>query len=259
MINPSCPPDGTRVTVYDDRAGTLSVLDIARGTISPLAEWAYSAAWSPDGERLAFSSGNWDGYVTSADGEGEAEPLFVRDAAEYPTSWSSDGRVLAVEQWTPSGSDIWIVPLEGEPSPFLSSKANERAATFAPGGQWVAYASDESGRWEVYVRPYPGPGKRRQISNGGGTEPQWSRDGKELFYRNGYRMLAVDVDTGADFTASEPRLLFEERYDLVAGIGRNYDVSPDGQRFLMVSDTSAGELQVVINWFKELKRRAPTN
>ena len=133
---------------------------------------------------------------------------------------------------------------------------------FSPDGRWLAYASDESGRTEIYVQPYPGPGAKWQISTDGGTEPQWNRNGRELFYRSGNRMMAVDVGTTPNLTVSKPKQIFEGEYEPTLVSAANYDVSPDGQRFLMlkaarVQDEAPTQINVVLNWFQELKRLVP--
>jgi Tol biopolymer transport system component len=123
-----------------------------------------------------------------------------------------------------------------------------------PFGKWVAYESDESGRNEIYVVPYPGPGGKSQVSNDGGTQPRWNRNGRELFFRSGAKMMAVDVETGATFRAGTPRMLFEK-------VSSDYDVAPDGRRFLMLKPaktmTESTELHVILNWFDDLRRRVP--
>jgi serine/threonine-protein kinase len=133
---------------------------------------------------------------------------------------------------------------------------------FSPDGRRLAYVSGESGRAEVYVVSYPGPGGKWQISNDGGGEPVWARSGRELFYRNGDKMMAVDIATEPSFSAGKPKLLFEGRYNRGRWGGHpNYDVTPDGRRFLMVKGRSReqdapNQLNVVQNWLDELKRRA---
>jgi eukaryotic-like serine/threonine-protein kinase len=147
--------------------------------------------------------------------------------------------------------------------PFLATRFNEGGASFSPDGRWLAYVSNESGRPEIYVQPYPGPGGKWQISTEGGTEPLWNRNGRELFYRSGKKMMAVQITTQPAFAASKPTMLFERDYAasefLATGIA--YDVSPDGQRFLMVKESdqaaAATQINVVLNWFQELKRLAP--
>jgi len=146
--------------------------------------------------------------------------------------------------------------------PFLRTPFNESAARFSHDGHWLAYISDESGHWEIYVQPYPGPGARWQISTEGGTEPLWNPNGRELFYRSGDKMMAAEITTQPSFSAGQPKVLFEGHYQSAPGTFPNYDVSPDGQRFLMLkaSEQEAAaptQINVVLNWFEELKRRAP--
>ena len=161
--------------------------------------------------------------------------------------------------------DIWLLPFDGDrkPSPFFRTPFNERAAQFSPDGRWIAYMSDESGRFEVYVQPYPGPGGKWQVSTDGGEEPVWGRSGRELFYRNGERMMAVDIATQPTFSAGSPKVLFEGQYARNAYFIANYDVAPDGERFLMLKaveqqEEALSQFNVVLNWFEELKQRVPT-
>ncbi len=177
---------------------------------------------------------------------------------------SPDGKVLIFLQTHPeTRADIWLLPLEGEKTPqaLVHTHFDERIAALSPNGRWLAYQSDESGRFEVYVQAFPGLGGKSQISTDGGTGPVWARSGRELFYRNGDQMMAVPITTQSGFSAGEPRLLFEgrfERFERHPG----YDVSPDGQRFLMVRtppESEPRQINVVLNWFEELKRLVPTN
>ena len=209
---------------------------------------------------MAFSSDRAGGptnlFWKPADGSGPVEQLTESERYQrYPSSWSPDGQVLAFSEFHPSTDwDIWVLPLQGErkPRPFLQTQFREGEAVFSPDGHWLAYISDESGRNEVYVRPYPGPGGKRQISTEGGDEPVWAKNGRELFYRNGDKMMAVDIVTEPQFSAAKPRLLFEGRYG-------SYGIAPDGQRFLMESERKeATQINVVLNWFEELKRLVPT-
>ena len=149
------------------------------------------------------------------------------------------------------------------PQPLIQTRFSEGAPVFSPDGHWLAYASAESGRYEIYVNAYPGPGGKYQISTEGGTEPVWNRNGREMFYRSGDRMMAVAITTQPVFSAGRPTMLFQGQYQPNPTMNANYDVSPDGQRFLMVKPTSAQEtgptqINVVLNWFEELKRRVPT-
>ena len=156
-----------------------------------------------------------------------------------------------------AGADTWILPMTGERKPVLFQK-NSNAAHFSPDGHWIAYQSAESGRTEIYVRPFQGPGGRTQVSTDGGVEPVWSRDGRELFYINGDKTMAVEVQTKPDFSARSPRVLFTGRYLPSPNGVSGYDISPDGKRFLKVQPTNpeqaGSQINVVINWFEELKR-----
>jgi Tol biopolymer transport system component len=183
-------------------------------------------------------------------------------------SLSPDGRTEIYSEIDPKTSqDLWVLPLDGDRKPhlFLQTPFNESSGQFSPDGHWVAYVSDESGRLEVYVRPFPGPGGKWQLSTEGGSEVAWSPKGNELFYRTGgqkEKMMAVDVQTHPIFSVGKPRLLFEEPYVPGIGAGAMYSVSPDGQRFLMMkaadqSRTALTQINVVLNWFEELTRKVP--
>jgi eukaryotic-like serine/threonine-protein kinase len=234
------------------------------------------AVWTPDGKRIAFSS-NKEGvqniFWQLADGSGGLERLTTGDYAQIPMSWSPDGQLLAFFEVNPTtGYDIWVQQM-GAPSagsgqlrkaqPFLRTTFNESVPKFSPDGNWLVYVSDESGRYEIYVQPYPRPGGKLQISTEGGTEPVWNPNGRELFYRNGDKMMAVDIATQPSFAAGKPRMLFEGKYQPTPGTAPNYDVSPDGQRFLMLKPSGSAEaaptqINVVLNWFEELKQKVPT-
>ena len=180
-------------------------------------------------------------------------------------SWSPDGQLLAFMEVNPATQrDIWVLRMGNHKAePFLKTKFDESVPRFSPDGNWLAYISNESGRYEIYVQAYPGPGGKWQISTEGGTEPAWNRNGRELFYRNGDKMMAVDIVTQPSFAAGKPRMLFEGQYFANDWplIGAAYDVSPDGQRFLMVKASeqaaSASQINVVLNWFEELKLKVP--
>ena len=205
-----------------------------------------------------------------ADGSGAEERLTTSEFVPESASVSPDGQTLAYSEDRPgTGRDIWVVPLQGErkPRPFLQSRFTEVAPTFSPDGRWLAYVSGESGRNEVYVQPFPGPGGKWLISTEGGADPVWARNGRELFYRNGDKMMAVDIQTQPAFKAGTPRMLFE-RPAYTSGVGlagtrrADYDISPDGQRFLVIKqpeqqETALTQINVVLNWFEELKRRVP--
>ena len=210
------------------------------------------------------------------DGTGAAEPLTDGSGlAQHALSISPDDRWLAFFVAHPeNGSDIWVVPLprspstttessdaqaEGErqPRPVLEGPFNERWAAFSPDGRWLAYASDETGRSEVYVQPFPVTGAKTRLSTEGGNTPVWARNGRELFYVNGTTMMVVGIATEGRLDVGSPERLFDadERLD-----SNNYDVSPDAERFIMVQSdpSSSTELRLVINWFEELKELVPT-
>ena len=148
-----------------------------------------------------------------------------------------------------------------KPDAFLVTPYGEGAPTFSPDGRWVAYASSETGRNEIYIRPFAGAAEKITVSTDGGNEPVWSRDGGELFYRNGDAMMSVSISAGATLNTGRPQRLFERPYDRTLALWPNYDVSPDGQRFLMLKtveqNESPAQINVVVNWFEELKRFAP--
>jgi Tol biopolymer transport system component len=264
---PRFSPDGDRILVR--KAATpncdLWVFDRARRTLTRLTveNDNHDGLWTPDGKRVTFlSSGTArpQGLVWKpADGSGPAEPI-LNDTRFQPASWSADGRFLALERDDPATSyDIWILPMDGprEAKAFLRTPFREDFPAFSPDGRYLAYTSNESGASEVYVRAYPGPGGRWQISSAGGTGALWSRDGRELFFSKGRTMMAVAIGTKPTFSASTPAALFSGNF--AWGRVGNYDIAPDGRHFAMVlpaMEESAPEMRVIVNWFEELKRLA---
>jgi serine/threonine-protein kinase len=268
---PRVSPDGGRIAVgISEHETHLWLYDLARETLTRLTFEGtinHNPAWTPDGKRIAFNSdkeGTTNIYWQLADGSGGLERLTTSQNSNVPMSWTPDGQLLAFMESNPTtGADIWVLRIsDRKPQPFLQTPFNESVPRFSPDGHWLAYISNESGRYEVYVQPYPGPGGKWQISTEGGTEPTWNHNGRELFYRNGDKMMAVDIATRSGFAAGKPRMLFEGRYERSPATSPNYDVSPDGQRFLMLkpSEQEASaptQINVVLNWFEELKRRVP--
>jgi serine/threonine-protein kinase len=226
--------------------------------------------WSPDSRWVMFRS-NRDGHNRSlyrkpADGSGVAQVLFTHDHPVMTNSWSPDGTALLFSAMGVPGTsaDLFVFPMEGEeePKPFIVSPAEEHSAVFSPDGRWMAYIANESGRPQIYVSPYPEPDVKWLVSGeDGGGEPLWSPDGKELFYRIGDKVMAIPVQTRPTFKASTPKVLFEGSYlSSSATIGyQYYDISPDGQRFLMIKEEGEARIHVVLNWFEELKRLVPTD
>ena len=271
---PRLSPDERSVAVMSDN--DIWLFDIARETLTRLTfEGATTMpVWTPDGQYVTYRStpeGERVLFWTRADGSGTEERLTTGNFRQNPTSWSPDGQLLAFFQGPGVGGDgdrdIWMMPVDGdrELRPFLETPFNELAPMFSPNGNWVAYVSDESGRNEVYVVPFPGPGGKRQISTQGGGDPQWARDGRELFYLNDLQMMAVEIETEPDFALGTPTPLFEGGFVYGAqGPIPVYDVSADGQRFLMVgnatsidSEAAPPQINIVLNWFEELKERVP--
>jgi serine/threonine-protein kinase len=267
--NPRLSPDGRRVAVETE--SQIWIYDLARDTLTRFTFEGsnnQSPVWTPDGKRISFYS-NKDGpaniWWQLADGSGGLERLGTSQYPQIPRSWSPDGQFLAYHENNPTTKkDIWVLrQSDHKAEPFLRTPFNEGGPAFSPDGHWLAYISDESGRQEIFVQPYPGPGGKWQISTEGGNEPAWSRNGRELFFRSGSKMMAVDVTTQPTFSAGKPKMLFEGQYFAVTpGLtGTAFDVSPDGQRFLMVKETekatSSTQINVVLNWSEELKRRVP--
>jgi hypothetical protein len=264
---PSLSPDGRRMAfaIAESANTDIWVLDLDRGSLTRLTSDAaidLRPTWTPSGERVTFGSnraGPMDLYWTKADGSEPEKALLTAPLAQQPTSWSPDGRHLAYTEEDPrTGFDLWVLTLDGQRIPFLRTPFDERGATFSRDGRWLAYTSNESARDEIYVRPFPGPGQKWQISTEGGSEPVWARNGVELFYRSGDRMTAVAVSTTPTFQAQKPRVLFEGEYARPDPL-TSYDVAPDG-RFAMVrgeARSAPSPVHVVLNWFEELELRAP--
>ena len=221
--------------------------------------------WRPGHDELSFSvvvSGGFPKlHIMPADGSAKPRPLVSGAGTALNSSWSPDGETLLYVQFRLDTSfDVFAVGDggAGTPVPLLESRFNETMPTFSPDGDWIAYASDESGRTEVYVQRYPGPGGKWQVSTGGGGEPAWNPQGGELFYRNGDRMISVRIELEREFRALRPELLFERRYARPAlSWMTNYDVSRDGLRFLMIEEDERPEIReirIVQNWLGEVER-----
>jgi eukaryotic-like serine/threonine-protein kinase len=258
-------PDGKRVAVI--RHLHMWIYDVARGlptrfTFSPASDGV--GIWSPDGKNIIYRSnakGLFDLYRKAADGTGTEDLLYADDASKTPGSWSPDGRLLLFYRLDPKTQrDIWILPLDNPSKAYawLAMPYDERLARFSPNGRWVAYESNESGRYEIYGAPFPGPGGKRQISAGGGELPRWRADNKEIFYvaPDGKLMAAEvsikgsSIDVGAIRPLGIPVIL--------NGPYPFYDVAADGQRFLVAApheQQSSTPLTLVQNWTALLKKK----
>ena len=287
FTGPRLSPAGDRIAMWLGGGGgnaQVWVYEMERGTLTPLTSEGQSffPIWSPDGKHLVFPSMRSGGvpnlFWKSADGSDSAERLTSSEFSQQPYSWSSDGRVLFFHQSRDpeTGFDIWVLPIgadgnPGSPEPFLQTPSNEMHPALSPDGQWLAYVSDASGSNEVFVTPFPGPGAKVMVSTGGGVQPAWAPSGRELFYREQdpdiwlklFRMMVVDIVTQPKFRPGKARALFEGPYDPGPGYGRGYDITSDGQRFVMIKrrpdESGPQQINVILNWFEELKRLVPTN
>jgi serine/threonine-protein kinase len=255
------------------------VLDIERQTLSALSFLPglnSAPVWSPDGKYLVFRSYNPKGsglYWISADGSGEAQRLSDGKWSETPQGISLDGkRLILVQEGEGTGFDIWSAPIEGDrdhphlgkPEPFLRTQFSESHPALSPDGRWMAYMSDESGNTEIYVRPFPGPGGKWQISTGGGSYPIWSRNGHELFFRSPTGIMVTAYTTrGETFVPGKPAIWSTK--DILTHRGNAlYDLAPDGKRFVVFLEAEdagerkpATEITFLLNFFDELGRRMP--
>jgi Tol biopolymer transport system component len=272
-LDPRLSPDGNRLAVRIQEENTdIWTYDLQRRTLSRLTFAAGSSetpVWTPDGKWVTFA-GDRDGVRNLiwrlADGSAEEEQLVALEHHAHANSWSPDGKVLTFGMGpTGTASDaIWLLPLEEgrQPTLFLKTPFAVYASRLSPDGHWIAYASDESGRSEIYVQPFPSLEGKWQLSNDGGGHPVWARNGRELFYRNGNKMMVVEVSTQPNWSAGVPETIFEGQYYTGGDGNTYYDVAPDGQRFLMIKVSEEQEavtqINVVLNWFEELKRLVPT-
>ena len=271
LYNPRLSPDGKRLAVVARR--DIRACEIERCALAPLtSEYSVAPAWSPDSSRLFFTLFDKAPNISwmSADGSGEPEQVLERDNWQLPTSVSSNGKVLVFAEWTKRGDmDIFTLRLDGKatPEPFHVTQFNERHPVFSPDGNWIALTSNRSGRDQIYVKRYPAEGGLLAISTDGGQRPLWAPHSREIFYREGDKMMTASVETEPNLSAGRPRILFEGLSRLPPGgvdqpvDQRDYDPTPDGQRFLMVKrgeESLPTQINVVLNWAEELKRLVPT-
>jgi Tol biopolymer transport system component len=269
----SLSPDGSRVAVSRTDAGNSDIWlhEFARGisnrlTFDPAMDWL--PVWSPNGDRIIFRSareGRSNLYQKAASGAGAEEVFYKSNEITIPEDWSRDGRFLLYSTGL-GGVHLWYLPLEGErkPVPYLKTEFNESQGRFSPDSRFIAYTSNASGRQEIYVQPFPtAAGGKWPVSNGGGVEPRWRGDGKELFYiSTDSKMMAVAVSTSPTFTATPPKVLFHVP---ISGGGNihislRYDVTADGQKFLVNTVPAQREgknvtpITVMLNWQAALKK-----
>jgi Tol biopolymer transport system component len=272
-LHPRISPDGARIAVeVEGPTHDFWLYDLARGimtkeTTDGISHWP---VWTPDSARVSYR--RWINNAFSmwwepADRSAPPERLTDVGRGQSPASWSPGGRVVAFTQVNPeTGADVYVLDMAGDrkPRPFAQTRFTEGSPKFSPDGRWIAYTSNESGRNEIYVQAYPGPGAKIQVSLNGGTDAVWRPRGGELYYREAGKMMAVQVDTRGSFQSSRPKLLWTGSY--AHGLGSqcgppgatssNYDVTADGQRFLMIKtdEIAPAQVNVVLNWTEELKR-----
>jgi serine/threonine protein kinase/Tol biopolymer transport system component len=283
--NPAFSPDGNRLAleISDSRRRDIWVYEGGHDTLTRLTfagETNTNPVWTPDGQRIAYSSkengGAYGLWWIRADGAGDAQRLANWKSPQFPASWQPDGKVLAFSQLMPDASlDIMTLSIEGneksgwkpgEPRPFLSTPFTEGTPAFSPDGRWLAYRSDESGNNEVYVRPFPGPGGKWQISTGGGLFPKWSHNGKELFYRatTDGKIMEVTYTVFADsFHADKPQIWSPGQFNDLGAIS-TFDLHPDGKRFAVLKTpgtdqtASLNKVSFIFNFFDELRSKFPS-
>jgi len=269
-------PDGRRVIASLDRPGStdLWLLEVERGVAGRFTTNPGPSnypIWSPDGRTILFCSGAPRNlFRKEPSGAGDEQRFSRSPTSQYPTDWSRDGRWVLYHEVAPGTQrDLWVLPatpegksaLDATPRPYLRTPSDERWGRFSPEAppRWVAYQSDETGRWEVYIQAFPAPRLATRISTGGGQYPQWGADGHELFYVSpDNKLMAVSLKTGADTVElSTPRELFPLP---AVDVGWNlYDLTPDGGRFLVLAtpEQAAQPLTVIVNWSALLKKEAP--
>lgn len=275
-FSPRLSPDGTRLAmmVMEQGATDLWVYDLQRDAMTRLASVGGPAGlvWSPDSRYLFFGTVRSGILWTRADGAGDPQPLTGTKANQAPLSITSDGKRLAYSEYA-GHAQIWTVPLEetngqikaGKPEQFLKSPFAEVSAAFSPEGKWLAYCSNATGTYEVFVQAFPDTGGRWQISNSGGTFPAWSPNGQDLLYQSGDQIMAVAYTAkGARFVAEKPRIWLAKLSGFQAGFGTAWDLAHDGKRVAVVTPAETPEapkqdheVVMLLNFFDELRRRVP--
>ena len=267
-------PDGTRVAmrVSDDGDGNIWTYDFERGTSERVTRGGASTpVWSPDGDRLAYRSTSEGGRVvwSAANGMGQVD-LLLAGGLRLPRAFTPDGTTLLLTSFNAeTREDVGMVRVDGDQTyeALLDDEFTEWDASVSPDGRWLAYSSNPSGRNEIYVRPFPEvAGGRTLVSVSGGRHPEWSRDGRELFYSSPEGLTVVSVDTRSAFAPGPAEVLFDIARYVKDGSGvPDFDVAPDGQRFLMLepatsADGAAASSEIILvqNWFDELQRLVPS-
>jgi Tol biopolymer transport system component len=263
MRMPRASPDGNRIAIEIAGSGRdvdLWIFDRRTGTSSRFSADGRTsdALWSNDGTRLAFARRTMQGdrqlgidmFEQRIDRSSGEDTLVVSETNKWPWNWTPDGKTVVYDEGPPGRpTRIMSAPADGSRAPqqVVENEYVNRIGRLSPDGKWIAYTSNESGRVDVYIRPFPGPGASSQISTEGGNQPMWSRNGKELYYREGNKMMAAVISTAPEVRVTSRTPLFEDRF--LTSNATNYDVLPDG-RFVMIESTSgsAPQLFVIVNW-----------
>jgi serine/threonine protein kinase len=265
--HPRISPDGKKIAM--EQSGKLYIYELERNIVTQLTSKGsiIYPVWSSDSKLLAFTS-DWKGkggsktiYLISIDGSKEADEAYNSEFPIYPASWSPDGMWIAFYEINPTTQrDIWVLSLKDRTAkPIIATQNNERVPMFSPDGRFIAYVSNETGRDEIFVQPYPTTGVKWQVSHDGGREPFWAPNGSKLYYRMESKMMSVDIESEPAFDWGNAQIVFEG--DFFSHLNyTTYCITPDGDQFMMSKprgDLVVRQINVVLNWFEELKRLAP--
>ncbi len=266
---PRISPDGKQVAVQINEGGNTNIWIHESGTLRLLTTDGVSAnpIWTPNGSGVTFNSGSAAPFSirwTTGDGTSEVKTLLPSEYPIFPAAWSPEGNQLVFQEDSPN-PNLFVADVRdgGSRTALLETDFSEQSATLSHSGEWLAYVSDRSGSDEVYVRPFPGPGAEQVISRGGAEEPVWGPDDTELFYRSNDTFLMVAVLQTEPFQVRSREVVFADQRFWRGPERAHYDIHPDGQRFLMLNMLSSEgprpKINVVLNWFEELKRLVPTD
>lgn len=275
-MEPRISPDGKRlaVVVQAGKDYDIWIYDLARGTMSRLTFGGdnRSPAWSPDGKRIAYYSPTEEKtavLIRNADGSGTAEVVATGLGRSYVDCWSHDGMLLILNRTSQktlfNNSDITVLPLTGDRKPwdFLSTSFDEWQSSLSPDGKWIAYVSNETGKYEIYIQPFPHGGSKWQVSLDEAYEPHWAPDGRTLYFRSPDRLNAVPVETSPSLVVGKPRVVVTGYNPLNLDSGITYDLMPDGHHFVVTrasgQDESLKEMVVVLNWFEDIVQKTARN
>lgn len=260
--HPRFSPNGERVAYNINEK--IWIHDVVRNMQTPLTSvgsFNRFPSWTPDNKKVTFQSyrsGFYNIYWKRADGIGEAELVISGENIQAGGTWSDDGTLFAFYEIHPSTQrDIWVYTTrDSTATPFLNTPDDESTPAISPNGKWIAYTSDRTGQHEIYIAPYPSPGREERVSTQGGDQAVWAPDGRELFYREGDKMMAVSVETQPSLKLGIPELLFEKPY-IFDSRNTQYDIHPDGNRFLMIKsdESTSNKINIVLNWFEVLKNK----